>query len=305
MISTITIGDVTIHRIVEIEVGSMPALQSLPTLTPERLDANRHWLSPRALDAEDRLTLSFQSYIVRTPQHVVLVDTCNGNDKERPDSHPRWHRRKDLAWLDGLAAVGLTVDDIDVVACTHLHIDHVGWNTSLVDSRWVPTFPRARYLFSRKELDFWTTENARTPIPCIEDSVLPIVDANRCDLITSDHAIDDHLRLVSTPGHTIDHFAVQVGRSGADAVITGDLIHSPLQARYPELSTSIDYDPAQASETRRNFLETYCDTRTLVCFTHFPSPSCGYVRKWDEGFRSESIPDRGEAPDATTWRLQP
>jgi len=91
--------------------------------------------------------------------------------------------------------------------------------------------------------------------------------------------------------------------SSTDAVITGDLIHSPLQARYPELSTSIDYDPAQAAETRLNFLETYCDTSTLVCFTHFPSPSFGYVKKWDEGFRSEPIPESGEAPDATTWRL--
>ena len=166
-----------------------------------------------------------------------------------------------------------------------------------------PRFPVPATCSRGRSLDFWTTETTRAPIPA--DSSLPIVDANRCDLIISDHAIDDHLRLVSTPGHTIDHFAVQVGRSGTDAVITGDLIHSPLQARYPELSTSIDYDPAQAAETRRNFLETYCDTRTLVCFTHFPSPSCGYVKRWDEGFRSESIPARGEAPDATTWRLQP
>jgi glyoxylase-like metal-dependent hydrolase (beta-lactamase superfamily II) len=288
MSNTFTVGDLTIHRIVEMETGFTPALEFLPTLTSERLAENRDWLLPTALDAEDKLVLCFQSYIVRTPRHVVLVDSCIGNDKDRT-ARPVWHKKKDEVWMRGLAALGLTVNDIEVVMCTHLHVDHVGWNTRLENGRWVPTFPKARYLFSKKELDYWVAEHEKTPIPCIEDSVVPIVEARRCELITSDHAMDEHIRLLPTPGHTIDHFAIVLGKTGKDAVITGDLIHSPLQAKYPELSMRVDYDPKQGVETRRGFLESYCDTNTLCCFAHFPSPSRGHIKRWGEGFRCESV----------------
>lgn len=288
MSNTFTVGDLTIHRIVEMETGFTPALEFLPKLTPECLAENRQWLLPTALDAEDKLVLCFQSYIVRTPRHVVLVDSCIGNDKDRT-ARPVWHKKKDEVWMRGLAQLGLTANDIDVVMCTHLHVDHVGWNTRLENGRWVPTFPKARYLFSKKELDYWVAEHEKTPISCIEDSVVPIVEAQRCDLITSDHAMDEHIRLLPTPGHTIDHFAVVLGKTGKDAVITGDLIHSPLQAKYPELAMRLDYDPKQGIETRRRFLESYCETSTLCCFAHFPSPSRGHIKRWGEGFRCEAV----------------
>jgi glyoxylase-like metal-dependent hydrolase (beta-lactamase superfamily II) len=278
----------TIHRIIELEGPYRPAREFLPNLTPEILDESRAWMQPDALDAEDRLILCMQSYVVQTPHHTILVDSCVGNDKDRPQ-HPRFHQKSDTRWMDALAAVGLTVEDIDVVLCTHLHVDHVGWNTRLENGRWVPTFPKARYLFSGKELDFWTARNAQDPIPWIEDSVLPIVAAKRAELVTSDHALGDHLRLMPTPGHTPDHFAVQLGRRATEAVITGDLLHSPLQARYPDLRMRIDHDPAQAVATRRSFLERYCDTSTLCCFAHFPSPSKGYVRRWGDGFRCDYV----------------
>jgi len=218
----------------------------------------------------------------------VLVDSCIGNEKERT-ARPLWHQKKDAAWMSGLSSLGLTVNDIDVVMCTHLHVDHVGWNTKLENGRWVPTFPKARYLFSKKELDYWSAENAKTPIPCIEDSVLPIVDAKRAELVTSDYGLDEHLHLIPTPGHTIDHFAVALGKGGKEAVITGDLIHSPLQGRYTDLAMRVDYDPKQGSATRRKFLETYCDSDTLCCFAHFPSPSRGHIKRWGEGFRCETV----------------
>jgi glyoxylase-like metal-dependent hydrolase (beta-lactamase superfamily II) len=284
------VGDVTIHRIVEMECGFTPALEFLPNLTKELLDANRSWLAPSALDDNDLLVLCFQSYVVQTPRHTILVDSCVGNDKDRP-ARPLWHMKKDDAWMRGLAALGLTVNDIDIVMCTHLHVDHVGWNTRLENGRWVPTFPKARYLFSKTELDYWLAENDKTSLPPIVDSVIPIVEAKRCDLITSDHALDDLVSLIPTPGHTIDHYAVQLGPRGKDAVITGDLIHSPLQAKYPDLSMRVDYDPQQGIATRRKFLETYCDTSTLCCFAHFPSPSRGHVKRWGEGFRCEYVSD--------------
>jgi len=288
MSMTFKAGNATIHRIIEMECGFTPVLEFLPTLKKELLDENRSWLHPAALDANDNLVLCFQSYVVQTGKHNILVDSCIGNDKDR--SHrPVWHRKKDAAFMTGLKAAGLTPNDIDFVLCTHLHIDHIGWNTRLENGRWVPTFPNARYLFSKKELDFWTEENRKTPLVHIQDSVLPIVEAKACDLVTNDHAIGDFMALIPTPGHTIDHYAVTLGKGGKDAVFTGDLIHSPLQARYPELSMRVDYDPAQGIASRRKFLETYCDTNTLCCFAHFPSPSKGYVKQWGNGFKCEYV----------------
>jgi len=286
--TTFHLGDITIHRIVEQQTGISPVRDFLPTLSAETLDENRAWLAPDGLDGADRLVLCFQSYVIRTPHHTVLVDSCIGNDKDRPN-RPTWHRKTDTAFIGGLAAIGLSVDDIDVVMCTHLHADHVGWNTRLKDGSWVPTFPRARYLFSARELAYWTAESARSPIAAMVDSVLPIVAANRAELIASDHALDDYVRLLPTPGHTPDHFAVRLGRGTDKAVLTGDLLHSPLQARYPEISMRVDYDPAQAATTRRGFLERYCDTPTLCCTAHFPAPSVGHIKRWGEGFRCEAM----------------
>ena len=288
MSMTFKAGDATIHRIIEMECGFTPALEFLPNLTKAVLDENRPWLAPSALDADDNLVLCFQSYVVQTGKYNILVDSCVGNDKDRP-ARPLWNKKKDNAFMSGLARAGLGVNDIHFVLCTHLHVDHIGWNTRLENGRWVPTFPRARYIFSKKELDFWIEENRKTPLAQIEDSVIPIVEAKACDLVTSDHALTDTIALIPTPGHTIDHYAVTLGRNGRDAVFTGDLIHTPLQARYPELTMRVDYDPKQGAASRRRFLETYCDTQTLCCFAHFPSPSKGYVKRWGDGFKCEYV----------------
>jgi len=289
MTMTFKVGDMTVHRIIEMEYGFTPALEFLPKLTPEVLAESRSWMkNPLALDAEDRLVLCFQAYIVRTGRHTILVDSCVGNDKDRL-TRPMWHMKKDNIFMQGLADIGLSVNDIDFVLCTHLHVDHVGWNTRLEDGRWVPTFPNARYLFSKTELDFWLAENEKTTLPQIADSVIPIVEAKRCDLVASDYALNDLVSLIPTPGHTIDHYAVTLGKGGRDAVFTGDLIHTPLQAKYPELAMRIDYDPVQSVATRRKFLETYCDTNTQCCFAHFPSPSRGYIKRWGDGYKCEYI----------------
>jgi glyoxylase-like metal-dependent hydrolase (beta-lactamase superfamily II) len=279
------VEDIEIHRIVEQEAGFTPVLEFLPTLTPQLLAENRAWLEPAALDpATDKLVLCFQSYVVKTPHHTVLVDSCIGNDKDRP-TREAWHQKRDDHYMRALQAAGVGPEDIDFVMCTHLHADHVGWNTRLDNGRWVPTFPKARYLFSQKEYDYWAAEHAKTPIPAMADSVLPVVAAKRADFVTSEYGLGDHIRLMPTPGHTPDHFAVCLGRRGDRAVMTGDLIHSPLQARYPDLVMRVDYDPAQATATRRNFLERYCEADTLCCTMHFPSPSVGHIKRWGDGFR--------------------
>ncbi len=286
---TFRIGDIVVHRVIEMECGFTPALEFLPKLTPQQLADSREWMkSPMALDPQDRLVLCFQAYIIRTARHTILVDSCVGNDKDRP-ARPIWHMKTDSVFMDGLKEVGLTVNDIDFVLCTHLHVDHVGWNTRLENGRWVPTFPRARYLFSKTELDFWLAENDKATVPPIADSVIPIVEAKRHDLVTSDHAVNDLVSLIPSPGHTIDHYAVTLGKGGKDAIFTGDFIHSPLQAKWPDLGMRIDYDPLQSSATRWKLLESLCDTNTQCCFAHFPTPSRGYIKRWGDGFKCEYI----------------
>ena len=286
------VGDLTIERIVEQDGRFMPALDVLPGLTPELLAENRGWLAPVALDADDFFNLTVQSFVVRTPHHVILVDSCVGNDKSRP-TRPRWDKKSDDRFMSGLAAVGLRVEDIDYVMCTHLHVDHVGWNTRLVDGRWVPTFPNARYVFGRTEYGYWAEQYKTTQDPLFTDSVLPIIEAQRADLVADDFALGDHVRLMSTPGHTPGHVSVCLGAGKTEAVVSGDLIHVPLQTRYPELSARFDGDMERAAVTRRGFLEQYCDSGTLCCFTHFPGISRGLVTRWGNGFRCDAYPERG------------
>jgi glyoxylase-like metal-dependent hydrolase (beta-lactamase superfamily II) len=288
MTNSLSIGDINIYRIVEQEGPFLPALDVFPTLSAEMLDEYRSWLAPRFLSEDDRLVFSFQAYVVRTPHHTILVDSCIGNDKVRP-TRPEWNLKRDETFMRALAAAGFSVDDIDFVMCTHLHVDHVGWNTRLQNGRWTPTFPRARYLFSKDEFDYWTDQYAKTPWPHFGDSVLPVMEAGRVDLVRHDYALDDHVRLLPTPGHTPDHVSVCFGRDGDDAVMTGDVLHSPLQARYPALSSRFDVDRDMAAKTRRKFFERYCDTRTLCCTAHFPSPSMGRITRLDDGFRCDLV----------------
>lgn len=285
MLTTFSVGDLTIHRIVEMEFGFLDPFDMLPDLTPETLDAHREWFAPTGLDGEGRMLMAFQTYIVRTPHHVVMVDSCIGNDKRVP-TRPNWHMKDDDRFLGALKSAGLTVNDIDFVVCTHLHADHVGWNTRLENGRWVPTFPRARYLFGAREYEHWQALDAKNPVFPFQDSVLPVVEAGRAELVAGDHAIGDHVRLMPTPGHV----SVLFGKNGTvDAIAPGDIIHSPLQARLPELSTKFDTDKAQAARSRRAVLERFCDTATLCCMAHFPSPSVGRITPFGDGFRCDPL----------------
>jgi glyoxylase-like metal-dependent hydrolase (beta-lactamase superfamily II) len=282
-------GDLTIHRVIEQETSFLPALEMFPDLTGERLAENRSWLKQaKALDDDDTLILCFQSYIVRTPHHTILIDTCIGNDKPRP-TRPKWDMKTDNTYIGGLKAAGFSVEDIDFVMCTHLHPDHVGWNTRLQNGRWVPTFPNARYVFGKTEFEHWTAQHAKAAVPQFVDSVLPVVEAKRADIVGNDLAVGDHARILPTPGHTPGHVAFAFGKGKDDAVFSGDLIHSPLQAVYPDLSLKFDVDPAQAARTRRGFLERYCDTDTLCCTAHFPSPSAGKIRRKGDGFACVAV----------------
>jgi glyoxylase-like metal-dependent hydrolase (beta-lactamase superfamily II) len=283
-----SVGDFTVHRIIEQETTFLQANDALPTLTSEVLAENREWLQKTgALDANDTLILCFQSYIIKTPHHTILIDSCIGNDKPRP-LRPKWNMKTDDAYMRALAASGFSVGDIDFVMCTHLHVDHVGWNTRLENGRWVPTFPKARYVFGKTEFDHWSKENAKAEVAPFADSVLPVVEAKKAEIVTNDYSVGDHIRILPTPGHTPGHVAFTLGRTKDEAVFAGDLIHTPLQLRYPELSPKFDIDPKQAATTRRSFLERYCDTDTLCCTAHFPSPSTGKIKRRGNGFSCEA-----------------
>ncbi len=279
------LGDLTINRVLECHTPFDP-LWFFPDCTLEHWHAHSDWLVPtKAFDpATNRIVFPIQSYVVKTTHHTILLDTCVGNHKSR-DFLDEWNHKTDDTYLRSLAAVGLKPEDIDIVMCTHLHPDHVGWNTQLENGEWVPTFPNARYVFSAEELKVWEQLHAKRPNQALVDSVLPIVAAGAADLVKSDHAVDDEVWLEPSPGHTPDHFCVRLASQGHSAVVTGDMIHSPIQCLYPDWTVRPDFDKPTGAATRRSFLERYADTSTLVCTMHFPLPSVGRIESDREAFK--------------------
>jgi glyoxylase-like metal-dependent hydrolase (beta-lactamase superfamily II) len=273
------IGDVNVTRVVDDEINSIGHL-ILPQATP---DAMRPipWLSP-FLDGGGKLVLSIHTLVVESRGRRILVDTCLGNDKERPPV-PEWHMRS-TSFLADLATAGSPRQSIDVVVCTHLHLDHVGWNTMRVGNRWVPTFPNARYLFARTEWEYWKDQPEEFG-PVITDSVRPIIDAGLADLVEMDHELTDEVRLEPTPGHTKGHVSVRIQSAGEQAVITGDMMHHPCQIARPDWSTVLDYDANQSRRTRGEFLERCAQGAALVIGTHFMPPTAGRIVRDGDTYR--------------------
>ncbi|HBH02676.1 MAG: hypothetical protein A2W08_00630 [Candidatus Rokubacteria bacterium RBG_16_73_20] len=280
------LGNIVLDRIVESESADpfFDPVGFFPETTPEQWEPYRAWTAPRVLDpVSGKLILAVQSFLVRTRHHTLLVDTCVGDGK--PRSVPSWNMTTSGRFLADLAAAGVEPGQVDYVMCTHLHRDHVGWNTRLRDERWVPTFPNATYVFSRGEYEYWETQVGQRPNEGWADSVLPVVEAGRAALVAGDWVLDDEVRLEPTPGHTRDHVSVHLASGGAEAVITGDLIHTPVQCLEPTWAMRADFDRELARKTRREFLERYCGTDVLVCATHFPAPSWGRVVPRGDAFR--------------------
>jgi glyoxylase-like metal-dependent hydrolase (beta-lactamase superfamily II) len=272
------IGDVRVTQIVELTTASLgPYL--LPQATPEVL-SGLPWLTP-FLDAEGRLVLSMHALVVESRGQTVLVDTCIGNDK--PRSYPRWNLMQ-TDFLERFQAAGFALDRVDTVLCTHMHVDHVGWNTRLVEGRWQPTFNRARYLFAEDEWAYWKDEPQEYG-PVIEDSVQPVFDAGLADLVEHDHRITDEVWLEPTPGHTPGHVSVHISSRGEEAVITGDMIHHPCQIAHPGWSSTADWDQQASAETRDQFLKRYADGPVLVIGTHFAAPTAGRIVRDGDAFR--------------------
>ena len=266
------VGAVNITRIVESE-GSSPPRFLFANLDAEQVRAHA-WLRPHYATAEGRLIASIHMFVVESRGKTIVVDTCVGNDKQR--TLPAWNLLSG-PFLADFAAAGFSVDGVDVVVCTHFHSDHVGWNTRLADGRWLPTFTRARYLASRTEYDHVRSVDDVAERQLLADSVQPIVDARLVDWVDSSHAITDEVRLEPTPGHTPGHVSVRVRSQGSEAVITGDLMHHPVQCAEPDVCSNFDSDRAQALATRVRFLREQADRDVLVLGTHFAAPTAGRV----------------------------
>jgi len=283
------IGEVRVGKAVEMEAplpgggaGSM-----IPAAYPEAV-AQMPWLVPDWATQDGLLHLAVQAILVETPTSRLVVDTCVGNGKRR--TSPLFDML-DTDFLEVFETVsGWSVGDVDGVLCTHLHVDHVGWNTRLVDSRWVPTFPNARHYICREEMDHWVgSPEVGDARELLADSVQPLLDAGLVDLVTSDQQLFPEVALMATPGHTPGQFAVEIESDGERAIITGDLIHHPCQIGRPDWHSDFDTDAGQATDTRGAVLDAVADTSTILIGTHFGGPTAGRVIRRGDGLELRAV----------------
>jgi glyoxylase-like metal-dependent hydrolase (beta-lactamase superfamily II) len=278
-----TIGDVTVKSVAELDDGVVPGPMLLPEATPDAVLAI-DWLRPKYADEAGNLLLRIQALIVESQGRRIVVDTCLGNDKQR--NQPFFHELQ-TPFLSDLHAGGSPRESIDAVVCTHLHVDHVGWNTMLVDGNWVPTFPNARYYLSRTDVNYWSTTPSKDG-DLFGDSVRPVLDAGLADLVEPPYAITDEVSLESTPGHSPGHVSVRIRSNGDAAIITGDVMHHPSQCARPSWGSSFDEDAALAEQTRRAFLDAYAGADVLVIGTHFASPTAGHIVRDGDAYRFDT-----------------
>ena len=283
------IGEAKITKVLEME-QEWPGFAVVPNATPEAILEHDWLLGPYANPDDGRIRLSFHAFCIEVGDEKIVVDTCAGNDKVRPGS-PRLHMQQ-TDYLERLAAAGFAPEEVTMVVCTHLHVDHVGWNTMLDGDRWRPTFPNARYLFGETEWDHWRVE-PQTYGDVVGDSVQPVIDAGRAELVESDLVLNDLVSLEPTPGHTPGHHSIRISSNGEDAVITGDIFHAAVQLEHPEWASAPDVDAAMAATTRRSFLERYGDDHTLVLATHLGGPGCGHLRAHGGGWRLDPASIKG------------
>ena len=276
-------GEVRITRILELEATGGTRFV-LPQATPEVIKTIP-WLAPKFADETGRLRMSIHALVVETPSKRIIVDTCIGNDKQR--DIPTWSGLQ-TSFLADLAKAGFARESIDTVLCTHLHVDHVGWNTMLVDGAWVPTFPNARYLLGRTEFEYWRKEEEATTSPDrspFHDSVKPVWEAGLVDLVETDHRICPEVTFEPTLGHTPGHVSVRIRSKGEDALITGDFIHHPCQLARPDWASRADFDEAASTATRLRMFEALSGASTLVIGTHFAAPTAGHVVRDGDSYR--------------------
>ncbi|MFF2729716.1 MBL fold metallo-hydrolase [Streptomyces sp. NPDC058008] len=291
---TWTVGDHTVRRIDEIALPTRTGPWLLPGATGDIVSATP-WLSPDFADEQGMLRLASHSFAVEVNGMRVLVDTGIGNGKQR--TNPAWHNL-DSDYTTRLRTAGFAPESVDLVILTHLHTDHVGWNTRAEGDDWAPTFPNARYVTARAEWDYWAgVEMDEARHQMFRDSVHPIRDTGLFDLVdVADEGTDiaPGLRLLPTPGHTPGQTAVQLSSRGENALVTGDSIHHPVQMSHPGICSCVDISPELAARTRRRLLDSLAGTSTLLLGSHFPPPTAGHVHRDGNAYRlAPAAPLRG------------
>ncbi len=283
---TLAIGDYSVGRVAELEFPAFPATEFFPAATREMVEEARRKLPGRISD-DGRILMSFHSFVLRTGRHTIVVDTCC--NKSRP-GRPQFDQGK-RDYLAGLAALGVKPEQVTHVMCTHLHWDHVGWNTQRVDGQWVPTFPNARYIMAKREYDHWDAIYAKdgaTPdnihAMAFEDSVLPIMRAEKAVLVADDFELEKGISLEPCPGHTPGHVVINVAAGGKRGVFIGDVLHHPIQLLFPDLSSRADVDMDASRPTRRALIEKHAGTGSIVMPHHFATPCSGTIERAGAGF---------------------
>jgi len=280
------IGDVKITSVPESSDPTSPKFMFSAIDKEGVLELQRKspWLAP-FVGEKGHLLQKIHCCIIDTGEERIAVDTCVGNDKQR--GNPLWHEQQG-PFLDLLTEAGYPPDSITHVVCTHLHVDHVGWNTQFVDGQWVPTFPNAEYVFVAVEFDHWSSTEDLFGDPVFDDSVAPIHQAGLANLVAANHSIGNCVSFESTPGHTPGHISVLIESDNDRAIITGDMAHSPIQIAQPNLSSSFDSDPDMARSTRFEAFARWADGETLIIGTHFGTPTAGTMHPDGDGYRLDA-----------------
>ena len=286
------IGGATITRIVELGPEFLPAQGLFPEANAELVRAAT-WLAPCFADAEGQINISFQCFLIEAGGRRILVDTCIGDDKQLDT--PEFSNRVS-GFLDTLARAGAAPEAVDTVLCTHLHFDHIGWNTRLVDGAWVPTFPKARYLFARGEVAHALALTPDDGDESMAQSVRPVLDAGLADLVEPDHRLSGQVRLIPTPGHTPGHVSVMIEDAGERALISGDAFHHPSQLAYPGWTDRFCHDGALSVATRRRIFADLADAGTLLIGSHFCEPTAGRVIRDGDAWRLDPVWAESLAP---------
>ncbi len=267
-----TIGDVTITRVVEMEFSS-PVEQFLPGVKAADMARYRSWMKP-FLDGAGGVLLSVHAFALEADGQRIIVDTCVGNGKNFGDLVLAFNDLQ-TAFLDDLAEAGFPPESVSTVICTHLHMDHIGWNTVLRDGKWAPAFPNARYVMTEMDLSYWSEHQDHVAGSSFSEAVQPLVDAGLVDAVEPDRQVSPSISLFPTPGHTPGHVSVRIHSNGRQGFITGDMVHSPVQLARPQWSSQADTDATMAEASRRKFLSVAADADILVLGTHFPTPTAG------------------------------
>jgi glyoxylase-like metal-dependent hydrolase (beta-lactamase superfamily II) len=243
--------------------------------------------------ATGNILLGIHSLLLRAGGLNILIDTCVGEDKHRP-RRPEWHQRKATGYIERLKAAGVAPDDVDVVLCTHLHCDHVGWNTRLDNGRWVPTFPKARYLIGRSELAHWqaaeVAEPGRHNHGAYADSVLPVLEAGLSELVDDGFELARGMRLEALPGHSPGQIGLCLdGGTAGRALFCGDAIHSPVQVFRPDWASAFCHDQDQAIRTRGDLLARAAEEDLLLVPAHLRNVWAMRIRREGDGFKPDFV----------------